>query len=135
MDVIARKYNALATYSYLASLTLYILPTIYSLFSLVAENSIPFRLILVAALFLGLLITVGLQLKAGKTWAKVLVLVNAVCMTLVSLFFVSALFYSGFFTVLRILIFLALNLVTIYFLLKSDPQRAASSTTIPEEGA
>ena len=135
MDVIARKYNVLATYSYLASLTLYILPIIYSLFSLVAENSIPFRLILVAALFLGLLITVGLQLKAGKTWAKVLVLVNVVCMTLVSLFFVPALFYSGFFTVLRILVFLALNLGTIYFLLKSDPQRAASSTTIAEEGA
>jgi hypothetical protein len=132
MDVIARKYNALAAYSYLASLALYVVPYSYLFIKALGNSNmpIPLLLFLVAALLLGLLVAVGLQLKAGKMWAKVLVLLNAVSMTLFSLFFVLALFRSGLFTVLRTLSFLGLNLATICFLLKGDPQRAAA----PEAG-
>jgi len=125
MDATIRKNNALAAYIYLASLALYLIPALYLLVNPSGKISVPFIIILVVGLLLGFLLAVGLQLKAGKTWTKVLVLLRAVGIAFFSMYFIPALLYHSPLTILRTLVFLTLNLGTIFFQFKAH--RVATS--------
>jgi hypothetical protein len=67
MDTTLRKNNSLAAYSYLASLTLYSLPTICLFVNPIGDIPAPFILLLMFALFLGFLVAVGIALLLDTT--------------------------------------------------------------------
>ncbi|MBO3270731.1 hypothetical protein [Hymenobacter defluvii] len=124
MNATVRRNNAIASYLYLVSLTLYMIPVIYLFLNPVGKIPAPLFVIIALALFLGFLIVVGIKLRAGKMWAKVLVLLNAAGMSIFCLYGLPNLLHSSPFTIMRILSFLALNLGTLWFLFKA--YRAAS---------